>query len=42
MSFEYSLILALSGMAFNADSTLSSVINIYLLETEISICTYRT
>jgi hypothetical protein len=42
MSSEYSLTLVWSGMAFNADSTLSSVINIYLLDKEIDICTKGT
>ena len=40
----WSSTLAWSGMGFNADSRLSSVINIYLLDKEIYsyICTYRT
>jgi len=33
---------AWSVIALNVDSRLSSVINIYLLDKEIDICTYRT
>jgi hypothetical protein len=33
---------AWSAVALNADSRLSTVINIYLLDEEIDICTYRT
>ena len=41
---DRSSIAACSGIALNADSRLSSVINtsIYLLHKEIDICTYRT